>query len=95
MFLPSLTPGSPTLQDKGGLQASNSLPSPKMTSSSHTKKKCAKGIGERLHGGKLGVCGGRAGRGGGTVLWPEKLGVGKVVLTLTSLHAAIFLKSKS
>lgn len=41
------------------------------------------------------MCGGRAGRGGGTVLWPEKLGVGKVVLTLTSLHAAIFLKSKS
>lgn len=71
------------LQDKGGSEAWNSLPSPTMTSSS---QKCEEGTGEGLCGGEC------VGEGDGTVLRPEKLGVGRAALILTGLRAAIFLK---
>lgn len=72
------------LQDKGGSEAWNSLPSPTMTSSS---QKCEEGTGEGLCGGEC------VGEGDGTVLRPEKLGVGRAALILTGLRAAIFLKT--
>lgn len=64
------------LQDKGGSEAWNSLPSPTMTSSS---QKCEEGTGEGLCGGEC------VGKGDGTVLRPEKLGVGRTALILTGL----------